>query len=68
VVGAFEDVVTQVNRFHLGVWSAFHPFELPTYEVLASTSASMTPILRLWCLYNPGTEANLPAALAAIAH
>lgn len=50
-VASFEDVITQVNRFHLGVWGYFHTFEPPLLEVFASTSASMTPILRLWCVY-----------------
>ena len=50
-VGSFEDVLTQVNRFHLGVWGYFHTFEPPLVEVFPSTSAAMTPIIRLWCIY-----------------
>lgn len=50
-VASFEDVITQSNPFHLGVWGAFHTFEPPLVEVLPSTSAAMTPIVRLWCVY-----------------
>jgi hypothetical protein len=53
-VGSFEDVITQVDRFHLGTWGYFHTFELPTIEVLATTSAAMTPIFRMWTVYLGG--------------
>jgi hypothetical protein len=59
VVGQFEDVITQVNRFHLGNWGAFHTFEPPLLAVFPSTSAAMTPILRLWCVYMGGQESLL---------
>ena len=59
VVGAFEDVITQNDRFHLGVWGYFHTFELPTVEVFATTSAAMTPIVRLWCVYLGGDLTQL---------
>lgn len=58
-VGSFEDVITQTNRYHLGVWGAFHTFEPPQLEVLATTSASMTPILRMWTVYLGGDESLL---------
>lgn len=57
--GDFEDIVTQVNPYHLGVWGWFHTFELPQVEVFASTSAAMTPIFRLWCVYLGGDESLL---------
>lgn len=57
-VGSFDDVITQINPYHLGVWNCFHTFELPQLEVFASTSAAMTPIVRLWCVYL-GTDPNL---------
>ena len=58
-VGSFQDVVSQINAFPLGIWGAFHPFEPPSIEVYASTSAAMQPIFRLWCTYLPGTEQDL---------
>lgn len=57
-VGSFDDVITQINPYHLGVWGAFHTFELPQIEVFATTSASMTPIFRFWCIYL-GTDVAL---------
>jgi hypothetical protein len=53
-VGDFDDAITQYDPFHLGVWGYFHTFELPQLEVLASTSAALTPIVRLWCVYLGG--------------
>jgi hypothetical protein len=53
-IGSFEDVITQVNRFHLGSWGYFHTFELPMVEVLATTSAAMQPVIRLWTVYLGG--------------
>lgn len=63
--GDFEDVITQYDRFHLGVWGWFHTFELPQVEVLATTSAAMTPIFRLWCVYLGGDESTLNQILTA---
>lgn len=57
-VADFDDVITQVNPYHLGVWGCFHTFELPQVEVFATTSAAMTPIVRLWCVYL-GTDVSL---------
>lgn len=53
-IGSFEDVITQVNRFHLGIWGYWHTFEPPQIEVLATTSAAMTPIFRFWNVYLGG--------------
>src|SRR5262249_20819291 len=50
-IGSFEDVLTQMNRYHLGVWGYFHTFELPTVEVFCPISAAITPILRMWTIY-----------------
>ena len=50
-VGSFEDVITQMNRYHLGVWGFWHTFEPPTISVFATTSAAMTPIVRFWNIY-----------------
>jgi hypothetical protein len=64
-VGDFEDVITQADRFHLGCWGWFHTFELPMVEIFPSTSAAMTPIVRLWCVYLGGDVSLLDAALSA---
>lgn len=64
-IGSFEDVITQVNRFHLGIWGFFHTFELPTIEVLATTSAAMTPIFRMWTIYLGGDLSLLNQQLAS---
>lgn len=61
--GDFDDVITQINPYHLGVWGWFHTFELPMVEVFASTSAAMTPIIRLWCIYLGGDESLLTSIL-----
>lgn len=58
-IGSFEDVITQTDRYHLGNWGAFHTFEPPQIEVMATTSAAMTPILRMWCVYLGGDESLL---------
>lgn len=65
-VGAFEDVITQYNRFHLGVWGYFHTFEPPLLSVLPSTSAAMTPILRLWCVYMGADESLVNSLYASM--
>lgn len=57
-IGDFDDVITQVDPYHLCPWGWFHTFELPTVEVLASTSAAMTPIFRFWCVYL-GTDVSI---------
>jgi len=62
-VGSFEDVITQMNRFHLGVWGYFHTFEPPSVAVFPSTSAAMTPIVRLWTVYLGGDINLLNSAL-----
>lgn len=64
-VGSFEDVITQMNRFHLGVWGYFHTFEPPTVSVFATTSAAMTPILRLWTVYLGGDLNLLNSSIAS---
>lgn len=61
--GDFDDVITQINPYHLGVWGWFHTFELPQVEVFATTSAAMTPIVRLWCIYLGGDESLLTQIL-----
>lgn len=65
-VGDFEDVITQVDRFHLGTWGYFHTFELPLVEVFATTSAAMTPIIRLWVQYLGGDLNLLNQKIAAM--
>jgi hypothetical protein len=64
-VGSFDDVITQLNPYHLGVWGYFHTFELPTVEVLATTSAAMTPVFRLWVVYLGGDLAQLNQLIGA---
>jgi hypothetical protein len=58
-VASFEDIIQQMDRFHLGDWGAFHPFEPVMCEVYASTAAAMQPIIRLWCTYIPGDFGTL---------
>jgi hypothetical protein len=65
-IGSFEDVITQVNRFHLGVWGYYHTFEPPQLEVLASTSAAMTPLLRLFTVYMGGDESLINSLYASM--
>jgi hypothetical protein len=63
-IGSFEDVITQANRFHLGCWGYFHTFEPPQLSVFATTSAAMTPILRMWTTYLGGDESLLLQKIA----
>ena len=63
--GDFDDVITQVDPYHLSPWGWFHTFELPMIEVFASTSASMTPIVRMWCEYLGGDLALLNQQIQA---
>lgn len=65
-VGSFEDVVTQSNPFHLGVWGYFHTFEPPLLQVYASTAAALTPIVRLWCVYMGQDVSLLDSAYASM--
>jgi hypothetical protein len=50
-IGDQEPVTQQVNRFHLGVWGAFHTFEFPQVETFNVVAAATTPIIRLWLIY-----------------
>jgi len=63
-VADFDDVITQVDPYHLSPWGWFHTFELPQVEIFASTSAAMTPIVRLWTVYLGQDESLLNQIVA----
>lgn len=65
-IGDFEDVITQVDRYHLGVWGYFHTFELPMVEVFTPISAAMTPVLRMWTIYLGGDDTLLNQKVASL--